>query len=134
MPCSRYCLERRLRGRYRLFLDEAKTPVAIWSPEGEFAGGLREPEELECAAMTFDNDYGVWAHFMPSGKIKRFGKEKLTFGSVYQGFSAFGVSSDRLLMAVSWQRGICENRMYLNRVCATQTWIKRPSGDAQIIH
>ena len=94
-------------------LDETKTPVALWSPEGEFAGGLREPEELECSAMTFDNDYDVWAHFMPSGKIKRFGKEELTFESVYQGFSEFGVSSDRLLMAVSWQRGVCENRMYL---------------------
>ena len=94
-------------------LDEAKIPVAVWSPDGKCVGGLKEPEELECAAMTFDNDYGVWAHFMPSGKIKRFGKEELTFGSVYQGFSEFGVSSDRLLMAVSWQRGVCENRMYL---------------------
>ena len=68
---------------------------------------------MECAALSVDNEYHVWAHLMPSGKIVRMGEESQTFESVYHGFSEFGVSSDCRLMAVSWQCGLCENRMYL---------------------
>ncbi|MBO4229967.1 MAG: hypothetical protein J5938_06435 [Clostridia bacterium] len=95
-------------------LDSAKVPVAFWAPDdGSFAGGLKKPEEMECAALSVDNEYHVWAHLMPSGKIVRMGEESQTFESVYHGFSEFGVSSDCRLMAVSWQCGLCENRMYL---------------------
>ncbi|MBQ4290330.1 MAG: hypothetical protein II719_03960 [Clostridia bacterium] len=95
-------------------LDSAKIPVAFWSPEdGSYAGGLKDPDELECAALTLDHSGCVWAHLMPSGKIVRMGEEARTFESAYHGFSAFGVSSDCRLMAVSWQRGPCENRMHL---------------------
>ncbi len=95
-------------------LDSAKVPVAFWSPDdGSYAGGLKDPDELECAALALDNSCCAWAHLMPSGKIVRMGKEARTFESAYHGFSEFGVSSNCRLMAVSWQRGPCENRMVL---------------------
>ena len=94
-------------------LDETKIPVAAWDPEGKYVAGIRNAEDMECAALTPDNRFGVWAHFMPSGKIVWLGSEELTFQSVYQGFDAFGISTDRMLAAVSWQKGPCENRMYL---------------------
>ena len=97
-------------------LDREKTPVAFWDlNDGSYAGGLKAPEELECAALTLDSGGAAWAHLMPSGKIVRMGegKETQTFESAYHGFSAFGVSSNGNLMAVSYQSGACENRMYL---------------------
>ena len=95
-------------------LDPAKTPVAFWAPkDGHYAGGLRAPEDLECAALAIDKNGHVWAHLMPTGSIERLEEEKRTFRSVYQGFSAFGLTSDERLMAVSWQGGVSENRMKL---------------------
>ena len=94
-------------------LDKEKVPVALWDTDGSGIAGKKDPDEMECSALLLDSDQNVWAHFMPSGRIVRLGDDEAVFRSDYQGFDAFGISSDCRLAAVSWQKGVCENRMYL---------------------
>ena len=98
---------------YHNDLDESHVPVGIYNPEGTIVNGLKESDDMECTAITVDNEGFVWAHLMPSGKTVLIGAEDKTYSSEYQGFDYFGFSTDNRLMAVSWQRGPCENRTYL---------------------